>query len=124
MNLTELQKMGAFTGAPVKKSVTWKQGDDELTADVYVRRLSYGAAIEDAKALAGSQEILAGRIAASICDENGQPVFTAADITGEADPERGPLNHALTMALLAVISEVNHPPKKQTSRRKKKSGTS
>lgn len=125
LSIDSLQKAGAFTGKPVKRSITWNQGDEEFTADVYVRRLSYSAAVEDAKALAGSQDALAGRIAASICDENGAAVFTAGDITGDSNPERGPLDHALTMALLVVISEVNNFTKKPTaSRKKKKSGTS
>ena len=34
-------------------------------------------------------------------------MFTPGDITGEADPERGALDGNLTMALLAVIAEVN-----------------
>ncbi|RZA49476.1 phage tail protein, partial [Enterobacter hormaechei] len=35
---------------------------------------------------------VAGRIASSICDVEGHPVFTVADVTGEADPERGALD--------------------------------
>ncbi|MCY1358808.1 Phage tail assembly chaperone, TAC [compost metagenome] len=57
---------------------------------------------------------MAGRIAACICDQEGKPVFTPADITGEADPERGPLDGNLTMALLGVIGEVNGLGKTQS----------
>ncbi len=102
-----LEQIGAFTGAPVEKQITWKQGDKELTATVYVRPLSYRSTAADIEAMRGSHEHLAGRIASCICDENGEPVMSAADITGEADPERGPLDGNLTMALLAVIAEVN-----------------
>lgn len=61
---------------------------------------------------------VACRIAASICDEFGVPVFTVADITGEVpkpadwkedDPlpeSRGSLDPDLTHALLVVIGEV------------------
>ncbi|HEL8054394.1 TPA: phage tail assembly chaperone family protein, TAC, partial [Escherichia coli] len=42
----------------------------------------------------------------AVCDENGAPVFTVADITGEADPGRGPLDAGLAMALLKAINEV------------------
>ncbi|HEL8386196.1 TPA: phage tail assembly chaperone family protein, TAC, partial [Escherichia coli] len=49
---------------------------------------------------------LAERIAGAVCDENGAPVFTVADITGEADPGRGPLDAGLAMALLKAINEV------------------
>ena len=34
-------------------------------------------------------------------------MFTPDDITGDADPDRGPLDGNLTMALLQVIAEVN-----------------
>ncbi|EIP9850977.1 phage tail assembly chaperone family protein, TAC, partial [Escherichia coli] len=56
---------------------------------------------------AGKIDGVAGRIASSICDENGNPVFTVADITGEADPERGALDGNLTVALLVAIQQVN-----------------
>lgn len=107
LTLESLRAAGAFTGAPVEKEITWYQGDEELKATVYVRRLSYNSAVEDLKSISKKVEAAAGRIAACICDENGKPVFTVEDITGEADPQRGPLNSELTWALLAVIAEVN-----------------
>lgn len=106
LTLDNLKQAGAFTGAPVEREITWKQGDQELTATVYVRPLSYKSAVSDLMAGKGDRDPVAGRIAACICDENGNPVFTAEDITGEADPERGPLDGNLTVALLAVIGEV------------------
>lgn len=107
LTIDSLKTMGAFTGAPVERSVKWKQGDQELEATVYVRPLSYRSAVSDLSAMNGKTDAVAGRIAACICDESGKPVFTAADITGEADPDRGPLDGNLTFALLAVIGEVN-----------------
>jgi hypothetical protein len=107
LSIDSLKQMGAFTGAPVEREITWKQGEDELTATVYVRPLSYRSAVSDLSAMNGKTDAVAGRIAACICDENGKPVFTAADITGDADPDRGPLDGNLTFALLAVIGEVN-----------------
>lgn len=109
MNLTldSLKEMGAFTGAPVEREITWKIGDNEHTATVYVRPLSYLSAKSDLLAMGGKGDAVAGRIAASICDAEGKPVFTPEDITGEADPDRGPLDGNLTMALLSVIGEVN-----------------
>lgn len=111
LNLNSLKDSGAFTGAPVKKSITWKnEKGEEIRNDVWVRRMSYAAAVGDAIVMTGGgADPVAARIAASICDEEGKPVFTAADITGEADPERGPLCHSLTMALLTVAAEVNSP---------------
>lgn len=108
LNLQTLREVGAFTGAPVERTVTWKQGDQEYTATVYVKPLSYSSAVSDLQALSGKVDGVAGRIAASICDAQGKPVFTLGDITGEADPERGALNGSLTVALLTVIAEVNN----------------
>ena len=132
LNLDSLQAAGAFTGAPVEKEVTWKQGDKELTATVYVRPLSYLSAVNDLRAMAGKTDGVAGRIAASICDEHGKPVFTPEDITdgpiikgedgkplldGDGIPRRtgGALDGNLTMALLVAIHEVNDPGKPKTS---------
>lgn len=107
LTLETLKQAGAFTGAPVEREIKWRQGEQELTATVYVRPLSYLSAKSDLLAMGGKGDAVAGRIAASICDEDGVPVFTPADITGEADPDRGPLDGNLTMALMAVIGEVN-----------------
>ena len=107
LSIDNLKQMGAFTGSPVEKEITWKQGGQELTATVFVRPLSYLSAKSDLLAMGGKGDAVAGRIAASICDPEGKPVFTPEDITGEADPDRGPLDGSLAMALLAVIGEVN-----------------
>lgn len=107
LSIDGLRQMGAFTGAPVEKEINWKQGADDVTATVFVRRMSYHSAMSDINAATGKSDLIAGRIAACICDAEAKPIFTPADITGEADPDRGPLDGNLTMALLAVIAEVN-----------------
>lgn len=107
LNLDSLKQAGAFTGRPVEKEITWKQGDKEITATVYIRLMGYHDAVSNVLSAVGRIDGVAGRIAASICDENGAPVFTVADITGEADPERGALDGALTVALLVAIQQVN-----------------
>lgn len=107
LTIDSLKTMGAFTGAPVAREITWKQGDDEFTATVYVKPLSYNSAVSDIRSSIAKTDAIAGRIAACICDENGDPVFTVDDITGKADPDRGALSESLTIALLAVIGEVN-----------------
>ncbi|ELO5586653.1 phage tail assembly chaperone family protein, TAC [Escherichia coli] len=107
LTLNNLKEAGAFTGRPVEKEITWKQGVQELTATVYVRPMGYHNAVTDVLSAVGKIDGVAGRIASSICDENGNPVFTVADITGEADPERGALDGALTVALLVAIQQVN-----------------
>ena len=107
LTLDSLKEAGAFTGRPVEKEITWRQGEEEFSATVYIRPLGYHSAMTDVMAANGRVDGVAGRIAASVCDENGKPVFTPADITGEADPERGALDGALTIALLVAIQEVN-----------------
>ncbi|YCH28961.1 phage tail assembly chaperone family protein, TAC [Erwinia sp. D4-22] len=124
LTLESLKAAGAFTGRPVEKEITWKQGDQEFTATVYVRPMGYHTATADVLAMGGKVDGVAGRIAASICDELGKPVFTAADITGEADPERGALDGALTVALLVAIQEVNDLGKSTSSAPKTSSGAS
>ncbi|UIL54737.1 phage tail assembly chaperone family protein, TAC (plasmid) [Pantoea agglomerans] len=124
LTLDTLKTAGAFTGRPVEKEITWKQGDKEFTATVYVRPMGYHTATSDVLAMGGKVDGVAGRIAASICDEDGKPVFTPADITGEADPERGSLDGALTIALLVAIQEVNDLGKTSSSAPKTNSGAS
>ncbi|WP_289105811.1 phage tail assembly chaperone family protein, TAC [uncultured Halomonas sp.] len=126
LSLESLQEMGAF--APVdltEETVTWRQDGEDVSATVFVKPLSYKTAVSEIVASRENTDALAARIAASICDEAGEPVFSVGDITGEADPERGPLNHNLTMALLEVIGRVSGLGKsKSRSVTKKKSGTS
>lgn len=107
LSLASLKKSGSFTGAPVKREIKWKQGDKEHVANVYVRPLSYQSAVSDLLSISGKTDGVAGRIATSICDSKGKPIFTVADIIGEADASRGALDGNLTMALLGVIGEVN-----------------
>lgn len=109
LSLNSLDKAGAFTGAPVKRSITWKDsGGKEIAMDVYVLRMSYRTAVSDLSSVTGKKDPVAGRIAACITNAKGQPVFTPEDITGEADPSRGPLDGNLTVALLQAIGEVNN----------------
>ena len=115
LSITSLTSLGAFTGAPVERDITWKHGDEDVTATVYVRPLSYNSALGDIYAARNKGDPVAARIAHSICDKEGKAVFTPEDITGEADPDRGPLDGALTMALLSVIGEVNGMGKTKAS---------
>lgn len=124
LSIASLQQAGAFSGAPVQKEITWQQGDNQLTATVYVRRLSYHSAVNDVAALRGKKDPVAGRIAACIVDADGKPVFTPEDITGEADKTRGPLDGNLTVALLTAIGEVNNLGKGTNSASSTNSGTS
>lgn len=112
LSIDGLKEKGAFTGAPVEKEVKWSQDGEEFTATVFVRKLCYHSAVGDIMA-ARNGDGVARRIAVCICDDKGEAVFKPEDITGEADPERGPLNDSLTMALLNLIGEVNGLGKKK-----------
>lgn len=102
-----LQETDSFAGAPVEKEIVWIQGEKEIKATTYIRKLSYRSAVADLFSSARGTDNVAGRIAACICDENGKAVFEVGDITGESDPKRGPMDHNLTIALLNAIAEVN-----------------
>lgn len=108
LNVNSLKEMGAF--APIqlaKESVTFNNGQEDVTVEVYIRPLSYKTALSEIVASREGKDALAARIAASICDKDGNAVFTVGDITGEADPERGALSSELTMALLEAIGRVS-----------------
>lgn len=113
ISIDSLKTAGAFTGRPVEKEIEWQSNGETHKATVFVRQLSYATAVADIVAGVEKTDAIAARIAASICDAEGKAVFTAADITGDADPERGPLCSSLTIALLSAIGEVNG--KKKTS---------
>ncbi|HEY0290688.1 MAG TPA: phage tail assembly chaperone family protein, TAC [Pseudomonas sp.] len=123
LSISGLKEMGAFTGRPVEREIKWLQGGNELTATVFVRPLGYRTAVNDVLSATGKVDSYAGRIAASICDESGRPVFTVDDITGDADPERGALDGSLTVALMMVIAEVNNLGKTTSSPTPTSSGT-
>lgn len=115
LSIATLTQSNAFSNKPVEKQVTWNGN----TMTTYVRHLSYQTAVGGLTAMNGADPV-ACRIAASICDEFGAPVFTVADITGEVskpadwkegDPlpeSRGSLDPDLTHALLVVIGEVQN----------------
>jgi len=124
LTIDNLKGMGAFTGRPVEKEIEWTQGEDTFKATVFVRPLGYQTATSDIMAIGGKIDGIAGRIAASICDEDGKQIFTPEDITGEADPERGSLDGGLTIALLLAIQEVNDLGKATSSAKKMNSGAS
>ena len=121
LTVDALNKSGGFTGGPVKKHVNWMNEGDELTADVWIRPMSYHTAVKDLSAFQDGGDIVAQRIALCVCDEDGAPVFQVSDITGydkDGKPikvkgddgkmiERGPLNKELADALMLLVSEVS-----------------
>ncbi|MBH3469721.1 phage tail assembly chaperone family protein, TAC [Pseudomonas putida] len=136
LTLDALKGAGSFTGRPVEKEIKWRQNGTDFTAIVYVRPLGYQTAVSDVISAASKHDSIAGRIAASICDEHGNPVFSSPlDITHgpldpaelEKDPEStkrlGSLDGALSVALLFAIQEVNDLGKTKNSPSSTSSGT-
>jgi hypothetical protein len=108
LSIDSLTEAGAFVGAPVEKEITWTQGEQELSATVHIRRMSYQTTVAGFRDEKEGNCPIASRIASCVLDETGKPIFTAGDITGDSDPARGPLDSNLTMSLLAAIGEVNN----------------
>ncbi|UJW24036.1 MULTISPECIES: phage tail assembly chaperone family protein, TAC [Pseudomonas] len=136
LTLEALKGAGSFTGRPVEKEVKWRQNGTDFNATVFVRPLGYQTAVGDVISVASKQDTIAARIAASICDEHGNPVFSSPlDITHgpldpvelEKDPEStkrlGSLDGSLSVALLLAIQEVNDLGKTKNSPSETKSGT-
>jgi len=107
LSIESLKKSKAFTSRPVEKTIEWENAGKKHKFITYVRPLSYQTAVGDISARNGADP-LAARIASSICDKDGAPVFTVADLTGQNDPERGALDPLLTQLLLIAISEVQN----------------
>ncbi|AYN12321.1 phage tail assembly chaperone family protein, TAC [Pseudomonas putida] len=137
LTLEALKSAGSFTGRPVEKKIKWRQNGTDFDAIVFVRPLGYQTAVSDVLSFNGKQDSIAGKIAASICDEEGNPVFSSPmDIThGPLDPVElakdpkstkrlGSLDGSLSVALLFAIQEVNDLGKTTSSPNSTKSGTS
>ncbi|AIR90229.1 phage tail assembly chaperone family protein, TAC [Pseudomonas cremoricolorata] len=136
LTLDSLKSSGSFTGRPVEKEIHWRQNGEDYTATIYVRPLGYQTAVNDVLSFNGKHDTIAGKIAASICDEHGYPVFSSPlDITHgpldpaelEKDPDSqkrlGSLDGGLSVALLLAIQEVNDLGKTRSSPSSTSSGT-
>ena len=115
LNLKDLVAQGAFVSATephVKREIRYHGTDGaEVVCDVWVRRASYHTITNTWKAAEGNQEHLAARIATMICDEDGNPVLSTADVLGTADPARGPICDTLFLALITAVNEVQSEKK-------------
>jgi len=111
LNLKDLVAQGAFVSASqptVKREIVWHNTEgEEQKADIWVRLASYHTITNTWKAAEGNQEHLAARISTMVCDEEGAPVFTTADVLGTADPSRGPICDTLFLALITAVNDVN-----------------
>jgi len=106
-NLFDIQ--GAFSpAAPVKKVIEWEQGGQSHKAEVYFKPLSWQAvygAIEERESEQGDKSAMIARnLAASLCDENGQTLYTPEQIHGQ---DGKVLCTSLITALLIAMNEVN-----------------
>ncbi len=144
LSIESLKAAGGFSGGLVKKTVAITTDSGEVVEfDTWIRPLSYYETVKRMDAQKNGDDILATRIANSICHEDGTPVFAYEDITGyDKDGkvlmvpdengdmvERGGLATDVIEALSGAISEVSglgkNKPKtpKKPSPRKKGSGT-
>lgn len=94
---------GLYTGAPVKREITYTDGNtgEEVRAEVYVKPYGIAQARKLMHAGQDGDEQLAQTIADNICDEDGTPLFAVDDVLR--------FKQDLIFALLAAIGEVNHP---------------
>lgn len=110
LTLQSIQESGGFAPArPEQREVTWlgvKDGKPlECTATVYIRKKSFNTVSIESQAFNAKADVVAARIAASVVNANGKPIFTIDDIIGT--DERGPMCESLSMALLGAIADVN-----------------
>ena len=110
LTLQSIQESGGFAPArPEQREITWlgvKDGKPlECTATVYIRKKSFNTVSIESQAFNAKADVVAARIAASVVDAKGKPIFTVDDITGT--DERGPMCESLSMALLGAIADVN-----------------
>ncbi|EKF9664432.1 phage tail assembly chaperone family protein, TAC [Vibrio mimicus] len=107
-----LKQAGAFAPAkPERREIKWINDSQEIIeAVIHVRKSSFITMIEESKSVADSSYLMATRIASSVVDEQGKPVFTVDDLLG--NEERGPICQSLAIALLNAIYDVNGVGKK------------
>lgn len=103
MNLSDLQAMGGFVDAqPLKQEVTWKLGDQEHKATVFVVRQPFGA-VESVLAEA-SKDRSHGAKLISLCIRLGEDA--SEQLTYE---QAYNLHPSVAWAFVGAINEVNSP---------------
>ena len=109
-------KGGFSTAGLTRKVVKWGEGNEAI---VWVRPHSIALTVNNYIDMDDSERV-AKNIAASICNEDGSPIFSWKDITGEAVEGRGALCEELVVQLVIAVSEANQ--KKTSSTPKMNSG--
>ncbi|MEN3158296.1 phage tail assembly chaperone family protein, TAC [Alkalimonas sp. NCh-2] len=127
-SMQALEEAGAFMPArPEKREIEWfvmkEDGSKkDFKATIYVRKLSFATLSAESMSMNYRDNVIAARIAASVVDAKGKPVFTADDLIG--NEERGPICESLGLALLKAVAEVNNlKGEEKNSQPPMKSGT-
>lgn len=117
LDLDYLKANGGFVGPPVLKEIEWTSGGETHKANVYVVPRNYAVLVAESKASQLGTDILVSRIAASIVNEKGIPIFTPEIITGIPDtlneageivtPGTGSMCDSLFLALATAMNAVN-----------------
>lgn len=111
-------KKGELVGAPVPVTIDIVVNGEECEIDAFIKPASYDTAIKRYQAYGENKEALAGIIATRVVNAKGKPEFTE-------DQVREYFNDALTEAVFAKITEVDHPPAgKDSAMEMTNSGTS
>ena len=98
--LKDLQNQAAATRQPVEKEITYKDGGDDVTATVLVKRISVKE--YEALYLNGNEENRLARTIHRILvkDDKGKPVAIPLDLAEQLTP-------ALAGAMVTAFNEVN-----------------
>lgn len=121
LTLDSLKTLGGLVSAElVKRSVVWTSGGEERKATVYIKPLSFGAAVAGIGSLDRAR-VISERISECVRDEHGNKVFPRWEyVAGVPFMEKGDEMHpgalceSLTVALLLLIGEVSELSGKQT----------
>jgi len=104
--MTDLFSIPAACAAlPVPKTIEWEQNGQTHQTEVYFKPLSWQAVYgrigqEDEQA----SDLIARRLAGSLCDKNGETLYTPEQIQGQGGKA---LCTPLITALLIAMNEVN-----------------
>ncbi|GGZ83309.1 hypothetical protein GCM10007161_13510 [Ignatzschineria indica] len=103
MKLEDVLNLG-----PVRREIEITDEDGKKhTATVFIRPLSFALVMrsEPESDKEATMDLLAERIAYSICNEKGEPIFTKEQIKGTADKS---LSADLVFALMAAVNAFNN----------------
>jgi len=117
LSIRALTAAGAFVAAPVKKDIAWHADGKLHKAVIYIRQDSFLTLTKRWDEKREGAEATAVRIAASVCNKAGEPVFTVEDIIGSEVSGHGPLTAELTIVLLAAIQQANGVSQEQAEKK-------